>query len=141
MSDLKSILKHHGLKNTANRQLILQAFVNEKHALAYSDVDALIKQQLDKVTVYRTLKSFEESGIIHQVLDGSAQIRYALCHTGGCSHHEHTDQHPHFKCDTCEKTFCLDTVTIPKINLPSGYSKTTQSVFIQGICKSCSAQH
>ena len=84
MSDIKEILKGHNLKFTENRKVILEQFISADYALSYKDIDAMISQKLDKVTVYRTLKSFEENGIIHEVVDGSSQVKYALCHSGSC---------------------------------------------------------
>lgn len=137
MADLRSILKKHGLKFTENRKVILEQFLAVNYALSYNDIDASISKSLDKVTVYRTLKSFEESGIIHEVLDGGAQIKYALCHLGTCSSHDHHDAHVHFKCFDCDKTFCLESTKIPAIQLPQGYQINKQSVNISGICKAC----
>lgn len=135
----KDILKNHSLKFTANRELILELFSNNKHALSYNNLESLLNKKLDRVTVYRTLKSFEESGIIHQIHDGSSQIKYALCHGGTCSNHNHSDAHAHFRCEDCDKTFCLEEVKVPEIKLPTGYKKASQSVFIQGVCDSCNA--
>lgn len=137
MSDLKQLLKDHGLKFTENRRAILEVFKSSEYALAYSDLDSSLKSKLDKVTVYRTLKSFEESGIIHEVLDGSSHVKYALCHSGSCSSHDHHDSHVHFKCDKCEKTFCLDEVKVPQITLPQGYTSASQSIFVNGVCTAC----
>ncbi len=133
----KDLLKNHGLKLTPNRELILGVFINNKHALSYNNLEALLAKKLDRVTVYRTLKSFEESGIIHQIHDETSQIKYALCHGGTCSSHQHSDSHAHFRCEECDKTFCLEEIAIPEIKLPPGYKKETQSVFIQGVCAAC----
>lgn len=137
MSEVNILLKKHGLKVTSSRKTILEVFKSITYALSYSDLDKELKGNLDKVTVYRTLKSFEESGIIHEVIDGSPQIKYALCHIGNCSEHTHYDSHVHFKCDSCEKTYCLESTQIPKIELPEGYSTNKQFVSLQGECKDC----
>lgn len=137
MSDLKEILKSHNLKFTKNRKVILEQFISTDYALSYKDIDAMISQKLDKVTVYRTLKSFEENGIIHEVVDGSSKIKYALCHSGSCSTHKHHDSHLHFRCDKCDKTFCLDDYIVPNIRLPKGFKLGSQTVFVQGVCNSC----
>ncbi len=137
MSKFKEILKKHGLKFTENRKVILEQFVCNNYALSYSEIDSLIQKKLDKVTVYRTLKSFEENGIIHQVIDGSNQIKYALCNSASCSSSHHNDAHIHFKCDYCEKTYCLNDIPTPELVLPKGYSIAKQNVFIQGRCQNC----
>jgi len=137
MSNANSILKAHNLKSTESRLTILAIFKKNMHALSYNDIESLLTVKLDRVTVYRTLKSFEENGLIHQIYDGSAQVKYALCHNGSCNSNQHKDSHAHFRCDKCDKTFCLSDVITPMADLPEGYQSKSQSVFIQGICKVC----
>ena len=137
MNEFKEILKKHGLKFTENRKVILEQFISTNYALSYNEIDSLIQKKIDKVTVYRTLKSFEENGIIHQVIDGSNQIKYALCNSVSCSPSQHNDTHIHFKCDYCEKTYCLNDISAPELVLPKGYSIAKQNVFIQGRCQNC----
>ena len=137
MSNANSILKEHNLKSTESRLTILAIFKKNMHALSYNDIESLLTVKLDRVTVYRTLKSFEENGLIHQIYDGSAQVKYALCHNGSCNSNQHKDSHAHFRCDKCDKTFCLSDVITPMADLPEGYQSKSQSVFIQGICKVC----
>ena len=137
MSLAKEILKSNGLKLTENRRVILNQFISTEYALSYGDIDSMIKRKLDKVTVYRTLKSFEENGIIHEVVDGGSQVKYALCNSKSCSSEHHNDTHIHFKCNDCEKTYCIDDIMIPQIKLPSEFQQESQSVFIQGKCEKC----
>lgn len=137
MNESRAILKKHGLKFTENRKVILDQFISANYALSYNDIETLIKKKIDKVTVYRTLKSFEENGIVHQVVDGSNKIKYALCNSGSCSSNHHHDTHIHFKCIDCNKTYCLDGITPPELILPKGYSIAKQNVFIQGRCQNC----
>ena len=138
MEEVSEILRDHKLKITPNRKKILGVFKRSDFALSYNDIDLELSSSLDKVTVYRTLKSFEESGIIHEIIDGSSQVKYALCHGGKCSTHHHHDTHLHFRCNHCDKTFCLEEVRTPKVSLPDGYILIQQSTFVQGVCKSCS---
>ena len=69
MSNANSILKEHNLKSTESRLTILAIFKKNMHALSYNDIESLLTVKLDRVTVYRTLKSFEENGLIHQIYD------------------------------------------------------------------------
>lgn len=137
MRGTKEILKTHGLKVTQNRVDILEIFQSSNYALSYNDLDAQLKSKLDKVTVYRTLKSFEKTGILHEVLDGGSQVKYALECKNGCNHEENHEAHAHFKCDSCEKTFCLETVTIPNLKVPKGFQVEKRHVSFQGLCESC----
>ena len=33
----------------------------------------------DRITIYRTLKTFEEKGIVHGIEEGTTEVKYALC--------------------------------------------------------------
>ena len=136
MSLAKDILKRNGLKFTENRRVILNQFILTDYALSYSDIDSMIKRKLDKVTIYRTLKSFEENGIIHEVVDGSSQVKYALCNSNSCSSEHHNDTHIHFKCNDCEKTYCIEDIMIPRIKLPSEFQQESQYHQFQSVLMS-----
>jgi len=132
------LLTNTKLKITPTRKLILDVFMKYSHGLTYADIEKSIEKKLDKVTIYRTLKTYEEKGIIHQVLDTSNQTKYALC-SGTCSDHNHHDEHIHFKCNVCQETYCIEDREIPKIKLPSGFYHDQSSMLIEGTCKECNA--
>ena len=129
-------LKKASLRITPTRRLILGIFRHYPFALAYNDIENSIKENLDRVTIYRTLKSFEEKGIIHQVLDTSSQVKYALC-KDSCIDHKHNDTHVHFECMECRQTFCVEDTEIPNISLPKGFKHVESSMLIKGVCKKC----
>ena len=130
----KTLLKNYGLKVTANRLTILEMMKSVGYAVSQNDLKLMLNNRLDKVTVYRTLKTFQKAGIIHEILDGSVQVKYALCDISKCN----ADAHIHFKCNLCEKTFCLNSINIPNISLPNGFMASKQFVSFQGKCQSCS---
>jgi Fur family ferric uptake transcriptional regulator len=120
---------------------VLRAFEDAGYALSQGDVEQHLVAQFDRVTIYRTLKTFLTSGMIHKVLDDQGSIKYALCKTV-CWHdgHQHQHDHVHFKCVQCGQTTCLETVHIPNIPLPEHFIKQESNLLIQGICKPCSLQ-
>ncbi len=93
----------------------------------------------DRTTLYRTLKTFEEKGIVHQVDDGTGTIKYALCEAG-CNCDIDRDLHLHFHCSNCRETICLTEHKIPQINLPDGYVAEDMNLVVKGICEHCSGQ-
>jgi Fur family ferric uptake transcriptional regulator len=131
-----SLLKTHKLRSTPNRQSILRLFLNKEHALSHSDIENEIDDNLDRVTVYRTLKTFLSKGLIHKVLDDEGSLKYALCNDH-CSTQEHHHDHVHFKCTRCGQTNCLD-VEVPTVKLPKEYRIKEVNLLIQGICDLCS---
>jgi Fur family ferric uptake transcriptional regulator len=134
-SRLNEILRRKHLSVTDSRKKILSLFLSSSDALAHGDIEKKAGEKFDRVTVYRTLQTFVEKGIIHTIPTSDNSIRYALCKD--CAEGHHHDDHVHFVCSNCGKTICLDDVVSPKIDLPDGYLAETTQVVINGICKDC----
>jgi Fur family transcriptional regulator, ferric uptake regulator len=130
------ILKDYQLRTTTSRSAILNLFIKNSFALSYSDIEHEIASSFDRVTVYRTLKTFLDKGVIHKVLDDEGSLKYALC-SDPCSSHEHHHEHVHFKCEKCGQTNCLEDVIIPEVVLPNGYRVREMNLLIQGTCDKC----
>jgi len=130
------LLTDHHLRSTSSRAAILSLFLQNDCALSYSDIEKRIADSYDRVTVYRTLKTFLDSGVIHKVLDDGGSLKYALCDIA-CTSKDHHHEHVHFKCVSCGETNCLEQVGIPTIQLPVGYSATEFNLLIQGVCDKC----
>jgi Fur family ferric uptake transcriptional regulator len=130
------LLKTFRLRSTPTRQEILHLFIKKDYALSHSDIENEIADDIDRVTVYRTLKTFTDRGLIHKVLDDGGSLKYALC-SEACSATQHRHDHVHFKCTVCGQTNCLK-VEIPCIKLPEGYIAKEVNLLIQGTCQNCS---
>lgn len=130
------LLRDFDLKKTDSRAAILRLFLNRSYALSHSDIEDEVSKEFDRVTVYRTLKTFVDKGVIHKVLDDGGPLKYALCKEA-CSHEHHHHEHVHFKCSKCGQTNCLDGISIPGIRLPQGYQAKEMSLLIQGTCAQC----
>lgn len=140
MYDVVKILKNKKLRHTDARESVLQYFSQKKHALAHSDIESHFGTNFDRVTLYRTLKTFLDNDLIHKVLDDEGGMKYALCvghHHEAQASQAHNHDHVHFKCMACGETSCLDQVVIPTFNLPTGYSKIEMNLLVQGNCASC----
>jgi Fur family transcriptional regulator, ferric uptake regulator len=133
-------LKESGLRVTEGRLAILNFFQkNSGLGITIHDLLAEFSSDFDKVTMYRTLHSFEEKGILHKVIDETGLERYAICQEHCHDDHGHNHEHVHFKCSVCLKTECLDNHSQPHVKLPEGYSKTEANYLILGVCKACNA--
>lgn len=130
------ILKRNGLSVTEGRKKILDLFLETAGALAHADIEKNTDAAFDRVTVYRTLQTFVDKGIIHLIPTTDNSILYALCRHN-CEEGEHHDNHVHFICNNCEKTICLDDVTVPAVKLPKGFSPTQAAMIVSGICLDC----
>ena len=135
-TDIKEILKRSQLSVTASREKILHLFLEQTGALAHGDIEKKAGEKFDRVTVYRTLQTFVEKGIIHTIPTADNSIRYALC-KDDCAAGHHHDQHIHFVCTNCKNTYCLDDIVTPDIKLPKGYSSAHIEVVVEGVCKKC----
>jgi len=130
------ILKNYGLSITESRKQILELFHASKGALAHADIEKNSSAAFDRVTIYRTLQTFVEKGIVHTIPTADNSVLYALC-KDECKAGHHHDNHVHFICDICGTTYCLDNVSIPPVSLPDGFIKKQADVVVSGICKNC----
>jgi Fur family ferric uptake transcriptional regulator len=131
------LLKSFRLRSTPTREEILHLFLQKDYALSHGDIESEIDENIDRVTVYRTLKTFSDRGLIHKVLDDGGGLKYALC-TEACSTTQHRHEHVHFKCTECGQTICLD-IEIPQVKLPKGYLPKEVNLLIQGTCQNCAS--
>ena len=132
------LLKKHNLRVTQFRMDVVEIMSGSAHALSSNDIESQL-QDPDRITLYRTLKNFEEKGIIHKAIDGTNTAKYALCDSE-CDEHNHAHQHVHFHCEKCDNTFCVEDVIIPVIQMPHGYNTRQINIIADGICENCVVQ-
>jgi len=134
--EILQILKRNQLSVTDSRTKILEQFLLQNGALAHADIEKKSGEHFDRVTVYRTLQTFVDKGIIHTIPTADNSIRYALC-KDACSEGHHQDHHVHFVCSQCGTTLCLEDIAVPDVKLPTGYESTLVEVVVNGVCKEC----
>ncbi len=135
-NEIAEILKRNQLSVTESRRRILGLFQFSNSALAHADIEKQTGEQFDRVTIYRTLQTFVEKGIVHTIPTADNSVLYALC-KDECSQGHHHDNHVHFICDDCGTTYCLDNITIPQVALPEGFSAKQTDLVVSGKCKNC----
>lgn len=133
----EDLIKKFGLRITDIRILILDYFRKTEVALSEQDIEKELTKACDRVTIYRTIKTFLDKGIIHKVLDEGNVVKYALCGTD-CNAGKHHHEHVHFKCNACGDTICLENIPIQKIELPEGFEPKESNLLVLGTCKKCS---
>ncbi len=133
------LLKTQQLKKTPVRTHVLDLFLSKPHALSQPDVETAFAKQFDRITVYRTLRTFEEKGLIHKVIDLHGTARFALCshecHTS--NEHTHHDEHTHFHCIKCEQVYCGSDLPTLTITMPEGFEMHDFQVQVTGVCRFC----
>lgn len=134
-SELKTRLKSHKLRITDCRMDVLEYFQQESKALSFKDLEDRFNEY-DRVTLYRTLHSFTENGLLHKIPGDGGSAIYGLC--ADCDDEAHSHNHMHFKCNICGITKCIDTpIDLPEVSLPKNYKMENVDVIINGTCEAC----
>jgi len=128
-------LINKNINPTAMRLLVLDFLLNQNAAISLSDIEKGLLPA-DRITIYRTIKTFEEKGLVHLINDGTGLPKYAMC-LDECDANEHHDLHVHFYCVNCKETFCLPNSKIPDISLPNKFSSLEMNLVVKGVCDQC----
>jgi Fur family peroxide stress response transcriptional regulator len=86
---------------------------------------------LSKTTIYNTLKTLMEAGLVKSIAIDDNETRYDI----------RTDSHGHFKCLTCENIYDfevnMDSIKIEDLN---GFRIYARDMYFSGICPKCIEQ-
>ncbi len=131
--EITSLLEGHGIRPTANRQLIAAALSEADGPLTMTELEDRIVT-IDKSGIFRTLVLFREHHLVHTIEEEDG-VRYELCRSHDHAHDD--DTHVHFLCERCGRTFCLEEIPIPAVRLPEGYLTQAVTYLVKGICPDC----
>lgn len=127
-------LEHRHIKPTAMRLLILREMMRGDETVSLPEMEHLLPT-VDKSTISRTLSLFLLHRLVHAVDDGSGSLKYAVCSDDcDCSIE---DEHTHFYCERCRRTFCLKQIAVPVVDLPPGFKLNSINYVLKGICPEC----
>lgn len=118
---------------TSMRILVYDFLSNQKTALSLSEIEDSF-DVVDRITLYRTLKTFEEKGIVHSIQENNTS-KYKLCHDE-CDERTHKDWHLHFYCKICKQTTCKEDVVVAN-NIAGSFRIDEIRFFAKGICEEC----
>ncbi len=123
-----------GLKITHQRLEIYQVLVaSSEHPSAESLYRELVQRMptLSLDTVYRTLATFEELGLVKRVETQGSQARFEA----------RVDQHHHFFCDRCSQLSDFLWDSFDSMGLPEEIQKIGRirgkNVVVHGVCNQC----
>jgi Fur family transcriptional regulator, ferric uptake regulator len=122
------------IKPTAMRLLILRTMIRGNETVSMADIERYLPT-VDKSTISRTLSLFLFHRLIHCIDDGSGSVKYAVCEDDCDCAVE--DEHTHFYCEGCHRTFCLNHIHVPMVTLPDGFSLNSVNYVIKGLCPEC----
>lgn len=135
IKELEETLVKHKINPTAMRLLVLEYLLDRESAVSLTELYKDFEKS-DRTTLYRTLKVFEENGMVHSIDDGTGVPKYALCEDG-CKCEIERDLHLHFHCRICGETKCLTSYKIPEIVLPPDHQAEEANLVVKGICPQC----
>lgn len=133
----EAILQAKGIAPTTMRILVLEYLQKQTAAISLQNLERDF-QYSERTTLYRTLKTFEEKGLIHTINISTEATKYALC-ADACKAGNHYDLHLHFYCYSCQHTYCLPRHQVPDLSLPGNYVLKELSLVAKGICENCNA--
>ncbi len=122
------------LKRTGPRRKVLEVLLSARRPQTVDEImTAMKKGGVNKVTVYRVLECFLETGLIHKAFLMERAWHFELAHN--CTQ---SRCHPHFTCLKCGATRCLVGVSAPLVRgLGKGFILQRQQIRLEGICPSC----
>lgn len=135
-NNLKDMLIKNGISPSYHRLKIYEyLWGNKTHPTADDIYNAIIKQipTLSKTTIYNTLKTFGEKGLVSNITIEDNEVRYDA----------EISFHGHFKCTVCGILYDIDPehIVIEKKTGPGkkieGHLITEKQVYYKGICKKC----
>ncbi len=132
--DIEKRLEQKGVKPTANRILVYKVLAGLKNPASLSNIEGLLLS-MDKSSIFRVLTLFHEHDVVHSFEDGRGILNYELCLSKGACNMK--DNHVHFYCESCQRSFCLEDVHIHDIQLPEGFHAHSLSFVIKGECADC----
>ena len=135
MDEVEKILEEAGVKPTANRILLMREIIFAAHPFTLADMEQRL-QPMDKSTIFRTLGTFLEHRLIHEVDTGGPAMLYCrcVCEQG----HEH--QHIHFTCTRCGQTFCIRNIDPSCLPRPDGFQVEQVNCVMKGLCPKCAGR-
>ena len=132
----KAVLRHHGLKVTAQRLAVLRALDAAPHATA-DDIDKVVRRDIGSIStqaVYDALAVFVERGLVRRIQPAGSPARYE---------NRVGDNHHHVICRTCGRTTDVDCAVgrapCLRASDASGYEIDEAEVIYWGRCADCVA--
>lgn len=131
VKDVGNFLKEHGIKPSYQRMQIYKFLLENK---IHPTVDTIYKALCDeiptlsKTTIYNTLNTFIEKGIVSVIVIEENETRYEANMT----------LHGHFKCNECGNIYdiFLDTSSLDLSQLEN-FDIKEKHIYFKGTCEHC----
>jgi len=125
------LLKENQIKITPQRLEILQYLDKNRTHPTVEEIYSDLKEKnpsLSKTTVYNSVETLKEHGIIQSLTISGSELRYDFKH----------DMHHHFLCKKCGEIIDID-IECPNLGkmLECGHRVDEVHGYFKGICKKC----
>lgn len=127
MQNLFLSLKKSGYKLTAPRKMLLKVFKKINKPMTLNEIHSECSS-IDFASVYRSVKLFNEIGLVEEVNFADKKIRYELSNN---SHHHH------LLCTKCGEIKELPVCILSEIEKLTNYTITKHTFEFIGICPNC----
>lgn len=132
---IETTLRQAGLQKTTQRLAVLEILNQATVPLTAADVFRMLPKTLkiNRVTIYRILSSYTQTGIIREFESKRGIHYYERVEPG-------QDAHPHFNCRACGVMICLTNNADPWSALVNQPDFEIESINISGLCAGCRGQ-
>lgn len=133
---LEQYIQQKGLRNTPQRNKILEVFLRYEQHISAEDLYSLVKKkypEIGQATVFRSVKTFCEAGLASKLLSENGVIMY--------EHAYKHQKHGHLICTKCSNIIEFDDPLLiklqNKISDKNNFKADNLTVKITGLCQSC----
>lgn len=134
-TSVPEMLRAAGLRRTPARLAVLSRIEALARPTSHADLSALPDlADVDDITLYRTLATLVETGLLHRVHGIDGVWRYCAQPRGlrGCP-----GNHAHFLCTSCGTMTCLVSQPMPRVDVPTGAEVQGRHFLVYGRCAAC----
>ena len=125
---MNDLFKNNGIKKTEQREKLLKIIKNSKVPLTAEDIFKKTKE-ISLATIYRTLDTFCEKGVLNKISVTDDERRY---------YELATDIHRHYAvCLKCKKMEYVNVCPVHDVSL-DGFRITGHRLELYGYCNNCS---
>ena len=134
------VLSSKSVTVTRARVHILDFLLHSKGLRSLSEVLNKPGKKFNRVTVYRTLVTLCEVGLIYKIIDSNSKPFYMINFSWDSERDKMSVSHKeyyHFLCESCGQVISQP-YGFSNIKLPRGFKKSAVNLFLTGYCPKCS---
>ncbi|MFD1551097.1 hypothetical protein DNU06_04135 [Putridiphycobacter roseus] len=131
---MENLLTKKNIRVTDFRTSVLEIFLKYKNAISITVIEENL-EKYDRITLYRTIKTFLKKGLIHEINVAGESTKLALCGQE-CMPDNHQHNHLHFHCNQCLNVYCLPIPDPHKVELKN-FKIDEYEIIASGTCNNC----